>query len=910
MIPGRRPARKRRFDAAPGGAYGSAGMAQPPTGTVTFLFTDVEGSARLWEQQPEAMRAALVRHDAIVEAGVGRHGGVVVRPRGEGDSRFAVFARATDAVAAAATVQRALHAEAWPKQAPLRVRMALHTGEADLREGDYYGPAVNRCARLRAVAHAGQTLLSQATYDLVRDALPEGTSLRDVGERRLRDLTRPERVYQLLVAELAQDFPPPRSLEALPNNLPVLLTPLIGREREVETARQWLRRPNIRCLTVTGPAGIGKTRLALQVGADLLDAFESGVFFVGLETVRDPNLVASTIAQALRVREPEDRSVLDGLKEHLRGAHMLLILDNFEQVAAAGPLVAELLVACPRLKVLVTSRVPLRLRGEQEFALPPLQLPDPEPLPPVDLLGRYEAVRLFVERAQAVKPDFALTEENAPAVVEICHRLDGLPLAIELAAARIRLLPPRAMLPRLANRLSMLTGGARDLPERQQTLRGALAWSYDLLSADEQTLFRRLAVFAGGCTLEAAQAVCGADDGEPTVLDGLDSLMAKNLLRRLVQEEERDGEPRFALFETVREYALERLAASDEAEPIQRRHATYYLALAEQAAPELRGPQQLAWFDRLEREHVNLRAALRWAIGRGETEAGLRLGGALGPFWHMRGHLREGREWLAELLAAPGAVAPTAARARALAALGGLTWYQGEYETARALLEESVAIGRKLGPDGRRGLASSLAWLGQVTQEGDPAAARTWLEEALAIGREVGDSPLIAHVLNVLGEVARCEHDYARAVGLYEEGLAVARALGEQWRIGAALHNVGQVVQHHGDTRRAAALFGESLTLMRQLGDTRAVAHCLAALAGTAARGGDDERAARLFAAADALLDGIGARLDPADRAERDRQVAATRARLGDAAFEAALAQGRALSLEQAAAEALGMAGG
>ncbi len=488
-------------------------MAELPSGTVTFLLTDVEGSTALWEQAPEAMRAALAQHDDRFESAVLQHGGVHIRPRGEGDSRFAVFAGAPEALAAALEIQRAFAAERWPTPRPIKVRIGLHTGEAELRDGDYYGSAVNRCARIRAIGHGGQTLLSEATAALVRDDLPATASLVDLGEHRLKDLARPERVFQLTSSDLRIDFPPLISLDARPNNLPVQPTTLIGRQQEIEAVRELLSRHDVRLVTLTGPGGTGKTRLALQVAAELIDDFQDGVFFVELAPLSDPSLVVPTIAQSVGLQDVGGRPVRDALVDYLSDKRLLLLLDNFEQILAAAPVVADLLGAAPGLKVLVTSRAVLHLRGEHEFPVPPLGLPEPGPRSLARELASYPAIALFSQRATAVRPGFGLTDENALAVTDICRRLDGLPLAIELAAARVKLLAPQAMLTRLERRLPLLTGGARDLPERQRTLRDTIAWSYDLLDAPERRLFRRLAVCVGGCTVDAAEAVCATEDG-------------------------------------------------------------------------------------------------------------------------------------------------------------------------------------------------------------------------------------------------------------------------------------------------------------------------------------------------------------------------------------------------------------
>ncbi len=484
-------------------------MSQLPAGTVTLLFSDIEGSTRLLQRLADRYAEVLREHHRLLRLAFGAWDGIEVD--NQGDSFFVAFPAAADAVVAAVTAQRALAGHPWPDGVSVRVRMGLHTGEPINIGERYIGVDVHRAARVGAAAHGGQVLLSRTTADLVARALPVGVALRDLGPHRLKDLEHPEHLYQLVVEGLPADFPPLRTLDSRPNNLPLAPTPFVGREREVAQVVALLRHADVRLLTLTGPGGTGKTRLGQRVAAELLDDFPDGVWFVDLAPITDPALVAATIARVLGVQEGADQPLVASLIEQLREKRLLLVLDNFEQVVGAALQVAEVLAACPGLKVLVTSRVALRLSREHEYPVPPLALPDPRRLPPLDRLSQYEAVRLFIERAQAVKPDFAVTNENAPAVAEICHRLDGLPLAIELAAARVKLLPPRALLARLGHRLQVLTGGARDLPARQQTLRGAIDWSYRLLAPEEQALFARLAVFVGGRTLEAAEAVCGGE---------------------------------------------------------------------------------------------------------------------------------------------------------------------------------------------------------------------------------------------------------------------------------------------------------------------------------------------------------------------------------------------------------------
>ena len=846
-------------------------MADLPTGTVTFLFTDIVGSTKLWEQHPETIRQALVRHDALVEQIVAEQGGHVVRPRGEGDSRFAVFARATDAVVAAAALQQALTAEPWPTPAPLRVRMALHTGEADLRAGDYYGTVVNRCARLRAVAHSGQTLLSEATYALVREHPLPGIEFHDLGAHRLKDLQQPEHIVQLVVPDLQADFPPLVTLDGRPTNLPVQPTPFIGREREVVVVRERLLRPAVRLLTLTGPGGTGKTRLALQVAADLLDAFANGVWFVDLASIRDPALVATTIARTLGVKETGSQPLLDTLKASLAAKQVLLLLDNFEQVVAAAPIVAELLASASGLKALVTSRAVLNLQSEHEFPVPPLALPDSRSQTDPAVLAQYDAVHLFVQRAQAVKPDFQITHANMGVVTEICQRVDGLPLAIELAATRIKLLPPHALLARLHDRLRFLTGGGRDRPARQQTLRIAIDWSYALLDAGEQMLFRRLAVFVGGCTVEAAEAVCAAGCDLPVeVLDGLHSLLDKSLL---VAEDGPDGDPCFRMLETIREFALEQLESSGEAHTIYRRHATYYLALAEEAEPALRGPHPGVWLDRLAREHGNLRAALAWSRADGDSRSAdhggasdhgddteLRLVAALWRFWHRRRYLSEGRERLehalARLSSRNGSSSPQL-RAKLLAGAGIFALLQGELTTASARLQESKQLWRNVGDSPE--LVRTLYWQGRVfDRQGNPARAQALLEESLALARELHDTVAIMEALLALVWLARDGGDYERAVALLEERLALARAIDDPVSIADSLLYLGRITRYQGDSGGAKGFFEESLALARQLEDKWSMAELYFNLGWVARDQSDYARATQLLEESVALAREVG----------------------------------------------------
>src|SRR5215207_9086915 len=917
-------------------------MVAVPTGTVTFLFTDIEGSTKLWERHTGTMRTALARHDEILQEAIEGHGGFVFKT--VGDAFCAAFATALDALESALAAQRAVLSERWGEEIDaLRARMALHTGTADERNGDYFGPAVNRVARLLSAGHGGQVLLSLATQELVRDQLPTGTWLRDLGERRLKDLSRPERIFQLAAPDLPPEFPPLRTLESSPNNLPLQHTPLIGREREVEEVCARLRSPGVRILTLTGPGGAGKTRVGLQAAAELLMEFEDGIFFVALAAIADPALVASTIARTLGLTESGAQPPEELLKGYLRDRQTLLVLDNFEQVLEAAPLLDELLSAAPNLKILATSRTPLRLYGEHEFPVPPLPLPDPGSLPPVEHLTRYGALRLFVERAQAVKPDFSLTEENALAVVEICARLDGLPLAIELAAARIKLLPPQAMLSRLGNRLKLLTGGARNLPERQRTLRGAIEWSYGLLDEGEKVLFGRLAVFSGGAALEAIEAVCDAQGDLPVdVLDGASSLLDKSLLR---QEEGVGGEPRFVMLETIHEYASERLEDSRDAEAARHAHAEYFLALAEEAEPGLWGAKDAAWLDRLQQEHDNMRAALSWAIEHEEAELALRLGGALRWFWYMEGYYGEGRRWLEAVLGKDQGAAAEA-RARALEGVGWLASGQGDldraqaaadeglklsteaglgdvvaadfqdvlgeavarqrgnYEWAAELLEESLALHREARDI--IGVAWSLGNLANASGDrGDHERAKELYEEGLALSRELGGAELLGAYLISLGYVFLLEGDLERATALNEEAVELYRKRGHRGRLQAALDNLGWAALVRGDHQRAEALHEESLMLCKELGDKLIGSESIEGLACAAAAKGEAERAAILFGAAEALREAVGYQQTPRECSLREPYLTTARSRVGEAAWASAWEEGRSMAFEDVITYAL-----
>ena len=806
-------------------------MRELPRGTVTLLFTDMEGSTRLLQQLGERYTDLLEEYRQLLRAAFGRWNGNVVDT--QGDAFFVAFARATDAASGAVAAQRALASHVWPEGVVVRVRMGLHTGEPTLSSEGYTGVDVHHAARIMSAGHGGQVLLSQTTRDLVEHDLPPGVSLQGLGAYRLKDLQQKSHLSQLVIADLPAAFPPLNSLDTHPNNLPVQLTSFIGREQELTAVGHLLRHENVRLLTLTGPGGVGKTRLALQVAAELSDRFADGVFFVNLAQVRDPVLVIHAIAQTLGIREGSGQSLPEQVKQELQHKHMLLLLDNVEQVVSAGVQLVDVLAACPRLKVLVTSREVLHVQAEHEFPLLPLALPDPGHLQDLAVLSHYSAVALFLQRAQAVKPDFQLTQATARAIAEICVRLDGLPLAIELAAARMKLFPPQALLARLDQRLAVLTGTSRDVPARQQTLRNTIAWSYHLLDAAEQRLFRQLSVFIGGCTLEAVEAVCAdsSDGGEAgQVWERVASLLDKSLLQQTEQEGE---EPRLVMLETIREYGLEQMLAHREMEAAHKAHAEYYLRLSEQAEPELVGPRQAVWLERLEQEHENLRAVMHWSLEQTEgvredgraREIALRLGGALRHFWYMRSYFSEGQDFLERALTLHDGVAASV-RAKALFAATRLNASLGYLERAEALCEESLALYRELGDTA--GIASSIHLLAAISWGmGNLALARSQEEESLALFKEVGDMRAVSYALVYLGNLAIDQGEYTRARSLLEDGVTMNKERGDTTSLADSLFDLARLCYvSRGELTQAHTWLEESLALYRELGDKESIAYC------------------------------------------------------------------------------------
>jgi predicted ATPase/class 3 adenylate cyclase len=870
-------------------------MRKLPTGTVTFLFTDIEGSTKLLQRLGDQFRAVLEHHGRILREAIASGGGTEVQT--EGDSFFAVFPRPEGALLATVQAQRALAAEEWPGGDSVRVRMGLHTGEGILGGDSYMGLDVHLAARIAAAGHGGQILVSEATRKRVEDA-PQGVSFRDLARHRLKDIERPEHLYDVVIEGLPEEFPAIRTLDARPTNLPAQRTSFVGRDREVAEVTELLAKARV--ITLTGPGGTGKTRLALKVAADRLDQFPDGAFFADLSPIVDPGLVPSVIAQALVVREQAGRDLLETLADHLRDRHLLLVIDNSEQVIEAGPALARLVDEAPRLTILATSRAPFHISAEREYQVPPLTVPDPSRGGDLDAVRASEAVALFTERVAAVKPGFRLTDQNASAVAQIAARLDGLPLALELAASRLKVLTPEALLERLDQRLSLLTGGARDAPERQRTLRTTIEWSHDLLGVEEQRLFARFGTFNGGWSLEAAEAICGPGLGVE-VLDGLGTLLDHSIVR---QGETDDGEPRFTMLETIREFAVERLAASGEEEDLRTRHLEHFRNLAEEAGPQLTRENRGHWVARLEVDHDNLRAALDWAERTGDADAGLRTVAAVWRFWLQRGHLSEGRDRLQRILSMPEAGIRSPARARALSALGGITYWQNDYPPMRAAYREAVDIAREVGD--KRLLASALLDLSFAPYiERDHDGVEPILREGLAVAQEAGDRILTAQFWSSMGFLEFLRGNPVAALQIRATAIEIYREEGQVWELAQEMGGQAMISRAAGDLDGAKRHARESLQLVVKANDTLSISMGLMPLAHIANDQGQHERAARLLGASARIRDELGGGIPPELGGQWGDPVQNAQEALGEQAYLRARAEGYAMDTETAVAHAL-----
>ncbi len=812
---------------------------------MTLLFTDMEGSTHLLQRLGTRYAQVLREYRRLLRTAFEQWHGYEVDT--QGDAFFAVFERALDAIYAASNAQRALFETRWPDEAAVRARMGLHTGEPQPTEEGYIGLDVHRAARIMSIAHGGQVLLSRATYDLVAGELPQEVSLRDLGSYRLKDIQGASQLFQLVVPGLSADFPSLSALNARRPlcNLPSPSTSFVGRAEEIGSICALLHREDVRLLTLLGAAGVGKTRLVLQVASRLAqtaayDPFEDGVVFVALDQVSESEGVIAAIAQALNIQEEKSYPLVESVKTALKERSLLLILDNFEHVVAARKYLVELLTACPLLKIVVTSRSMLHVQAEHIFEVPPLTLPEAEHLSDVGALSQYASIELFVQRACAVQPNFLLTPANAPVIARLCTRLDGIPLAIELAAARVRRFAPQTLLTQLEQGLAVLSGEAQDMPERQQTLRSAISWSYRLLSGEEQRVFRRLAVFVNGVVREAAEQVCTAVSVlQGSVPDILEALVDKSMLQRRerVQGDETEmgkGETRYWLLQTLREYGLECLAGAGEMETTRAAHAAYFLSWAEQAAPLLSGATQAEELDRLGSEYENLRAALAWLLERtpletARAEEALRLCIALTGFWEIRGYFNEGLTFLARALEASISVEPTR-RAQALYEAGVLALMQDDNERAAAFLRESQLLFRESGE--RAAMAHILSMQGNLARARNAyKLARRMLEEALEIYRQQGDLKRMAATRESLAQVAIAQADYARAISLLEKNLARYNASGERYRAAYPLYLLARAhFLSRGDLTQARLLAEESLALFKAVGNRRLTASVLSLL--------------------------------------------------------------------------------
>jgi predicted ATPase/class 3 adenylate cyclase len=856
-------------------------MVERSTGILTFVFTDIEGSTRQWESDPDAMGAAVRKHDEMLDRTIADHHGRLVKQTGDGV--FAAFTDPGDALAAAVEAQEEFASRDWSRLGPLRVRMGVHSGSAVSRADDYFGNEVNRTARLMGVAHGGQILVSDTTAALARGELTGEVGLDDLGMHRLRDLSEPMRVYQLVTPKLESSFPPLRSLDGYPNNLPALVSSFVGRSDDIASSVEHLSAG--RLLSLTGAGGSGKTRLALQVAAEMLPAFEDGAWFVDLAGLTEPDLVPEQTATTLRLREKAGRRWMDVLAEYVSPRNLLLVLDNCEHLLeSVAAMVDEVLRTAPDLKVLTTTREPLNVPGEVSWRVPTMQLPAEGEATLEELLG-YEAVQLFVERALAARPELEFTNDDAATIAEICRRLDGLPLALELAAARVRALSIADIARNLGDRFTLLSGGSRTALPRHRTLEGAVAWSYALLGDDERELFERLAVFNGGFGLDAALAVGGSG-----ALDGVTSLVEKSLL----SAEARLDETRYRMLETVAAFGHQRLGEGFAG--ARDRHLAWATSFAGTAADELDGPDQAEWLDRVATELDNMRGAMQWSLDGGDPLMGTVIAGSLYRFWYVRA-VREGRYWLERFLAADMEL-PPGLRARILFATGSLIQSQGENEEATALLEESLRLSTEF--DERRYAAYAMHFLIR-TRWGviPPAELRSLLDATLAEFRELDDPDGIAVTLlfDALWHLQHGSTDDARR--LIDELTATAERVGSPQLLAHAAEIPAAVGWIDGDYAAAAALLHAAAGHYLVIGNQQCAGHCLENTAGWAQRSGRHEEAARLLGSASALRQDTGLPTPVYESFLFDDILAETRDDLGDR-FEAAWDRGQELSMEEA----------
>jgi len=911
-------------------------MGNLPSGTVTFLFTDIEGSTKLAQSLRGKWESLQKRHHEILKSAIESNNGYVFQIIG--DAFCASFHTAGEALRAAAQAQTDFHNEDWGAT-PVKVRMGINTGTAESNNdtdnsGGYKGyTTMARVQRIMSAGHGGQVLISLATEELVRDDLPENVSLRDMGECRLKDLIRPECIYQLIISGLPAEFPPLKTLDVHRHNLPVQLTSFIGREKEINDIAEIIKEH--RLVTLTGVGGTGKTRLSLQVSADLIDDFPDGVWFVALAPLSDPTLVPQEVATAWQIENQSGQSLSRALSDYARNKQMLLILDNCEHVLEAGAALAnDLLRAAPSIKILATSRVSLNLEGEVTFPVHPLMLPDPEQNYPLQALTQYEAVRLFIERAVSVRPTFNVTNENAPAVAQICQRLDGIPLAIELAAARIRALSPDQIARRLKNRFDLLTGGSRTALPRQQTLRATMDWSYDLLIGDERVLLNQLSVFVGDFSLEAVESICiGENQSRGNTLDLLTTLIDNSLVNVV----EGNQESRYELLETVRQYALEKLSASGKLQTSQDRHLAYYVNLADKGFPHV-WVGRTEWVDRFELEYDNFRVAMDHAIAT-NLESAIQLGKSLSMFWDFSFRKKEGYLWAVKILDLTASWDPGKTRAAALLlagdrvsmiedyqqgqqllkaslemtrrfgdmsdlnltlyALAAVNWFTGNWEKMREYAEEYLKTSQKL--NDRRGIHDALLQLGvAVCGLGNNEKGKSLIEESLAIARKEDSPNGIAFALDSLGKLARINGELAKARGFYLECAELRRNIRHRSGLGDTLLILGQIALQENDAMQAKKMFKESLEIWRELQMPEAEADILWGIGGVAGISGPYELAAHLFGTANAAYEVFHYKMDDIDHMTYDPIIAKVRDQLGKEVFDKEWELGEQMSFSEA----------
>jgi len=875
-----------------------------PTGIVTFLFTDIEDSTQLWESAPEQMKVALQRHHVILQEAIASNGGDVFQIIG--DAFCAAFPTAPSAVSAATRAQRGLHQEQWDLPFPIRVRIGIHTGEAepvsnDSSMGGYASnQTLNRVARVLKAGHGGQVLLSSATTALLKDFLPEKTGLRDMGEHHLKDLIRPEHLFQLNIEGLPSNFPPLDTLSSYRHNLPFQLTSFIGREKEIAEVRQELEKH--RLVTLTGAGGTGKTRLSLQVAAELIEQFPNGVWFIELGPITDPDLIPQAIHITMGLVEQPGKSLVQMLMDFLRDKQALIILDNCEHlIEACANLTAQLLSHAPGLKILASSREALRIKGEFAWRVPSLSLPDPQKITELDQLTQYEAVRLFIDRASLSNPHFVLTKDNAPLIAQICHRLDGIPLALELAAARVRALSVEQISARLDDRFHLLTWGARTALPRQQTLRALIDWSYNLLSEKEKILFQRLAVFVGGWILEAAESICAGDMLEPDeILDLLTNLEEKSL----IITDEVVGDIRYRRLETIRQYAREKFLETNEVETLRNKHLAWVLEWAEKIEPELRGRNQVVRLQQVKAELDNIRAAIEWGLGTGQIENSMRIVLALEKFWDGKHPYQESRHWLEKGLSLRQSLTKRTV-AKILSDAAWLAYRQNDLEAMARYIEESLTLARAL--NDKPLIARALRITSTVYMaHGQFLEWKRWNEEAHSIYQELNDKAgLVLLAQDAALAQTFFQRDVKQAIEILAGHLSLVEALGDISTSAWFQYALGSFNLMQGEFQKARVLIKNALLIFHQINYVYFVGNCLVAFASLANGLKNPVRAARLFGARDSINESIGALDNQQIQRTFGPILERTKSMLDEAAFQSAWAEGRAMTMDQAIEYAL-----